>query len=166
MLEPKQQVGLQNSTIEVFCFANVKNYNWTAVYLFYTKRSSTQRFVSVSSNGTSSDVGNSINTTILNGVEIVNISFVLSIREENLTCSSTMELTCSMEFNDSFIEPRNATGTVDIIGNYFLIYIIVRTSFRKNICHFYGHLGHSGDVLELIFARRHACISLTFLTSS
>lgn len=119
MLEPKQQSGLLNSTAEVFCFANVKNFNWSAVHLFHAKESFVQRLTSVFSNGTISGNGNNLNATILNWLELVNISFVLSIQEENLTCGITLELICSIEFNDSYIQSGNATGTVDIIGNIY-----------------------------------------------
>lgn len=135
-LEPKRQIGLPNTTVEVFCYANISNYEWEAVHLLYLNDSASQRMISVYQNETNTVIEKSINATIVNRDEIVNISFFISIKEQNSMCVKFSELACNFEFSDKDIETAYEKGTIEIIGNI----IYSTNNYYFNFCVFFVKL--------------------------
>lgn len=121
-LEPKQQIGLTNSTSEVICFANISAFEWRAVHLTYTNVSYSRRIISVFPNYTKALVENGVAATIFDTDKIVNISFVLQIKEVPELCDINLKLSCIVEFLDDFIETTNDIGNILITGNVVCVH--------------------------------------------
>lgn len=116
-LEPKEQIGLTNSTSEVICYANISAFEWRAVHLSYTNVSYSRIIISVFPNYTNPLVENGVTARIFNTDEIVNISFVLQIKEVPVLCNINLKLSCIVEFLDDFIETTTDIGNILITGN-------------------------------------------------
>lgn len=121
-LEPKQQIGLTNSTSEVVCFANISAFEWRAVHLTYTNVSYSRRIISVFPNYTNALVENGMAATIFDTDKILNISFVLQIKEIPVLCDINLKLSCIVEFLDDFIETTNDIGNILITGNVVCVH--------------------------------------------
>lgn len=124
---------MPNTTVEVFCYANISNYEWEAVHLLYLNDSASQRMISVYQNETNTVIEKSITATIVNRDEIVNISFFISIEEQNSMCVKFLELACNFEFSDKDIETAYEKGTIEIIGNI----IYSTNNCYLNFCFFF-----------------------------
>lgn len=123
-LEPKQQIGFSNSKSEVICYANISAFEWRAVHLIYTNVSSSRRIITVFPNYTNPFNENDVTATIINTNKIVNISFVLLIKEVPILCDSNIKLSCIFEFMDDFIETTNDVGNILIAGNNLVVSLL------------------------------------------
>lgn len=118
-VEPTYQAGLQESTIEMICHANISNYKWKAIHLEYKNKSTTITLMSILPTYPNLISENDVNATILSRNEIVNITFAIPIPEMMTDCTITVEFSCIFEFQDETVKKSNDTGTVIIKGNKF-----------------------------------------------
>ena len=118
-MEPKYQVKMPGSTVEIQYHANVSNYDWKEIHLNYTNDTASQRMLSIFPNALSLIFGNKANATVMSKNDIVNISFAMRIPEVVPYCNTKIELTCNIEFLDKTFGRKNDTGTVLVKGKFF-----------------------------------------------
>nr|XP_022327725.1 uncharacterized protein LOC111127024 isoform X2 [Crassostrea virginica] len=111
-VEPKLQVTVPGSTVDILCHANVSNYEWKEIHFDYTNDTTSLRMLSIVPTDSSRIFGNKANATLFSKNDNVNISFVLLTTEVVPFCNTKMELTCNIEFLDKTLGRKNDTGTV------------------------------------------------------
>lgn len=132
-LEPKQQIGITNSTSEVICYANISALEWRAIHLSYSNVSSTRRIISVYPNYTNPLVENDVTATVLKIDEILNISFVIPIKDAPVICDIDLKLSCIVEFMDDFIRTTNDIGNILITGNVCNVVVLFFIFLLQNV---------------------------------
>nr|XP_022327791.1 uncharacterized protein LOC111127048 isoform X4 [Crassostrea virginica] len=115
-VEPKYQLTVPGSTVDILCHANVSNYEWKEIHLDYTNDTTTQRILSILPTDPSPIFGNKANATVLSKNDIVNISFAVCTTEVVPYCNTKVELTCTIEFLDKTLGRKNETGTILVKG--------------------------------------------------
>ena len=118
-VEPKLQVTVPGSTVDILCHANVSNYEWKEIHLDYTNDTATQRILSILPTASSPIFGNKANATIFSKNDMINISFGVRIPEDMAYCNTKIVLTCNIEFLDKTLGRKNDTGTVLVKGKFF-----------------------------------------------
>ena len=122
-VEPKLQVTVPGSIVDILCHADVSNYEWKEIHFDYTNDTTSLRMLSMVPNDSSRIFGNKANATVLSKNDNVNISFVLLTTEVVPFCNTKMELTCNIEFLDKTLGRKNDTGTVIVKGQFCAMYI-------------------------------------------
>ena len=123
-VEPKYQLTVPGSTVDILCHANVSNYKWKEIHLDYANDTTTQRILSILPTDPSPIFGNIGNATVLSKNDIVNISFAVCTTEVVPYCNTKVELTCNIEFLDKTLGRKNETGTILVKGMSFTLSII------------------------------------------
>lgn len=114
------------STVYMFCHANVSHYSWKVIHLEFKNSSLSQRLISVFYNETNKLLGDTINASVISDNAIVNISYILNIREEAMVCFMDGEYWCDIEFNDDTIHTTNDKGTLSVTGiNQYIVYLFI-----------------------------------------
>ncbi|XP_078311808.1 uncharacterized protein LOC111100993 isoform X5 [Crassostrea virginica] len=145
LLEPKHQVGVLGSTVHMFCHANVSNYSWKVIHLDFKNSSLSQRLISVFYNETNKLLGDTINATVISDNAIVNISYILNIREEAMVCFMDGEYWCDIEFNDDTIHTTNDKGTLSVTVRPSITEFLVEDYYYSNSNHTLSCTATFGD---------------------
>nr|XP_022288903.1 uncharacterized protein LOC111100993 isoform X3 [Crassostrea virginica] len=145
LLEPKHQVGVLGSTVHMFCHANVSHYSWKVIHLDFKNSSLSQRLISVFYNETNKLLGDTINATVISDNAIVNISYILNIREEAMVCFMDGEYWCDIEFNDDTIHTTNDKGTLSVTVRPSITEFLVEDYYYSNSNHTLSCTATFGD---------------------
>lgn len=102
---------------EVICYVNISVFEWRVIYLSYSNVFFIRRIILVYFNYINFLVENDVIVMVLKIDEILNIFFVILIKDVLVICDIDLKLLCIVEFMDDFIRMINDIGNILIIGN-------------------------------------------------
>ncbi|XP_078311811.1 uncharacterized protein LOC111100993 isoform X8 [Crassostrea virginica] len=144
--QPKFQVGLLGSTVQMFCNANVSLFSWKVIHLqFKNSSSSAIKLISVLHNNTITILDNNINATVFSNDTTVNISYTLNINDESMVCSMDGKYYCEIEFTDGAIQSTSDEGTLSVTAGPTISQFVVQDYYYSNSNHSLSCTATFGD---------------------